>query len=299
MDRQESYNPFSERLFEYRSKEKKKLILSLSITFAVMALELIGGLLTNSIALISDAGHMFTHAFAIGISLLAILIAQKPLCHHRTFGLYRAEILGAFVNGLFLMIVAGVIVYEAIERLIRPGEILGTQMLVIAIIGLVTNLISIRILHGSHEEDLNIRSVFFHMIADAASSVGIVLAALIILFTGWHFLDSIVSLSISALIVYWAFGILKESTIILLEMAPAGLNVDIIAEDLKHRFPEIVLLRNEHLWSITADMLVFSAHIRIRTDSRSPEHCDRFVRKANAYLRKHYSVIESTIQIIA
>ncbi|MDI6885486.1 MAG: cation diffusion facilitator family transporter [archaeon] len=154
-------NPFSEHLFEYRSVEKRKLILSLSITAVVMVIEFIGGILTNSIALISDAGHMFTHSFAIGISLIAITIARKPPCHHRTFGLYRAEILAAFINGLFLLLVVAVIVYEAALRIIYPRHVLGLQMLMIALVGLSVNLISIVILRGS-EADLNVRSVFYH-----------------------------------------------------------------------------------------------------------------------------------------
>lgn len=292
-------NVFSDRLFEYRSVEKKKLVLSLSITFCVLIVELVGGLLTHSIALISDAGHMFTHCFAIGISLIAIFIARRPLCHHRTFGLFRAEILAAFVNGLFLLVVAGIIVYEAILRIIHPEDILGYQMLIIALVGLFTNVASILILHGSHKHDLNVRSVFLHMIADAASSIGIVIAAVIILYTGWNVLDPIVSLGISAVIVYWAWGILKESVIILLEMAPTGLNVDIISDDLESVFPEIKELTCTHLWAITADMLVFSAHVILKDKTTASANPYRIVRRINAYLRKEYRIIESTIQIVS
>ncbi|HDY87985.1 MAG TPA: cation transporter, partial [bacterium] len=163
-------NAFTECLFEYRSVEKKKLILSLSITFVVMLIEFVGGILTNSIALISDAGHMFTHSFTIGISLIAIFIACKPPCHHKTFGMYRAEIVAAFTNGLVLLFVVGVIIYEAVQRIIHPAEILGMQMLLIALLGLFVNVVSIFIIHGAHKRDLNVRSVFYHMIADVASS---------------------------------------------------------------------------------------------------------------------------------
>lgn len=287
-------NPFSEKLFEYRSTEKKQLQLSLIITSVVLIVELIGGLLSGSIALISDAGHMFTHSFAIGISLVAIFIARKPLCHHRTFGLFRAEILAAFVNGLFLLIVAGLIVFEAVERILYPKAIFGGQMLFIAVIGLLTNLASIWILHGSHKKDVNIRSVFLHMIADAASSVGIIIAAIIILLTGWTILDPLVSIGISTLILIWAYGILKESTVILLEMAPSGLNVHIISKDLKQTFPDIVSMDSVHLWSITSDMLVFSAHATVRSEV---ENQNEFIDKIGNYLTYKYHIIESTIQI--
>ena len=290
---------FSARLFEYRSTERKKLVLSLVITVIVMIVEVVGGLLTRSIALISDAGHMFTHAVAIGISLVAIFIARKPLCHHRTFGLFRAEILAAFVNGLFLLVVAGFIVTESVRRLLHPQEILGQQMLLVAFIGLATNLISIRILHGSHREDLNVRSVFFHMVADAASSVGLIIAAILIVFTGWNFLDPLVSLGISAAIVTWAWSILRESTAILLEMAPTGLNVDIISNDLKSTFDEIAALENVHLWAITADMLVFSAHMKVKVGSKTPDAQAQLIQRISKHLTEKYRIIESTIQIVS
>ena len=290
-------NAFTERLFDYRSVEKRKLILSLSITSVVMIVEVIGGFLTHSIALISDAGHMFTHCFALGISVAAIMIARKPLCHHRTFGLYRAEIVAAFVNGLFLLFVVAIIIYEAVLRIIHPEEVLSIHMLMIALVGLVVNLVSIGILHGSHKEDMNVRSVFYHMIADAASSVGIVVAAIVIFCTGWNIIDPLVSLGISGVIIYWAWGILKDSTIILLEMAPRGLNTDIISDDLKSHFPEIRELFNVHLWTITADMLVFSAHVLLNEAQENSADQDTLIERINRYLSEQYQVIESTIQM--
>ena len=290
-------NAFTERLFDYRSVEKRKLILSLSITSVVMIVEVIGGFLTHSIALISDAGHMFTHCFALAISLAAIMIARKPLCHHRTFGLYRAEIVAAFVNGLFLLFVVAIIIYEAVLRIIHPEEVLSLHMLLIALVGLAVNLFSIGILHGSHKEDMNVRSVFYHMVADAASSVGIVVAAIVIFYTGWNIIDPLVSLGISGVIIYWAWGILKDSTIILLEMAPRGLNTDIISDDLKSHFPEIRELFNVHLWTITADMLVFSAHVLLNEAQENSVNQDTLIERINRYLSEQYQVIESTIQM--
>ena len=289
-------NPFSEHLFEYRNVEKKKLTLSLLITVIVLFIEIFGFFITNSIALLSDAGHMFTHSFAIAISLIAIIIAKKPPCHHRTFGLYRAEILAAFINGIFLILVVVLIVWEAIQRLINPEEILGYQMLFIAFIGLIVNLISIRILHGSHKENMNVRGVFYHMISDAISSVGIIFAAIIILLTGWNILDPIISLMISGLILYWAWGILKESSRVLLETAPKGLDVDIIKNDLKKNFSEIKNLNNLHLWTIIPEMIVFSAHMSLNNDLNDVDG-EKLVSKINKYLASKYQIVESTIQI--
>jgi len=296
MTKHTTKNAFSEHLFEYRHVEQKKLILSLSITVITMILELIGGYLTNSMALLSDAGHMFTHAFALVIGLAAIIIARKPPCHHQTFGLYRAEVLAAFINGLFLIVVVGLIVYEAILRLLHPIEILGLEMLFIAFIGLAVNVTSIMILKGSHKENLNIRSVFYHMFADAISSVGIVIAALIIMFIGWTFIDPLVSIGISIVIVFWAWGVLKDSTRILLETAPKGLDVDMISADLKNNFSEIRKLHNVHLWSITPDMLVFSAHVQIDRSKIQAKQED-VISKINDYLLQKYNIIECTIQI--
>ena len=292
-------NSFTDHLFTYRSIEKKRLIFSLIITSTVMVLEIIGGILTNSIALISDAGHMFTHCFAIGISLLAIYIARNPPCHHKTFGLYRSEVLAAFINGLVLLPVVVLIIYEAILRILYPQEILGFYMLIIAVIGLSVNLTSILLLQGSKKANLNVRSVVSHMFADAVSSIGIVIVAVIIFYTGWTILDPIVSLGIAIIILYWAIGIIKESSRILLEMAPKGLNVHIISEDLQNNFKEIIDLINVHLWTITPEMLVFSAHLIVSDDINMFSNQGSLIDKINSYLSEKYHIIESTIQIIS
>jgi len=288
---------YSDHLFQFRSVERKRLILSLMITLTVMVVEIVGGFITNSIALLSDAGHMFTHAFAIGISLLANYIARKPPCHHKTFGLYRAEVLAAFINGLFLLPIVGIIIFEAILRFLNPQDIIGFYMLIVAFIGLAVNITSVIIIQSSHDTSLNVKSVFYHMIADAASSIGIVIAAFIIISTGLVILDPIVSIGISIVILYWAWGILKESTRILLEMAPKGLNIDTISEDLKKNFPEVSDLNNEHLWTIIPDMRVYSAHI-ILNDNIIDANQEEIISKINDFLLKKYKIIESTIQIM-
>jgi cobalt-zinc-cadmium efflux system protein len=297
MDETFNRDSFSDHLFAYRSVESKRLILSLIITSTVMIVEIIGGLVANSIALISDAGHMFTHCFAIGISLLAIYIARNPPCHHKTFGLYRAEVLAAFINGLFLLLVVVIIIYEAILRILNPQEILSFYMLIVAIIGLTVNISSILILQGSRKSDLNIRSVVSHMFADAISSIGIVIVAITIFYTGWTILDPLVSIAISAIILYWALGILKESTRILLEMAPKGLNVDTISKDLKYNFKEILELYNVHFWTITPKMLIFSAHMLVSEEIDKNSNQDSLLTEINNYLKDKYRITESTIQI--
>ncbi|MBY9013394.1 MAG: cation transporter [Candidatus Lokiarchaeota archaeon] len=297
MDEDQITGKSSSRLFEFRAVEKKRLVISLTITLVVMVLEILGGIFTFSIALISDASHMFTHAFAIGLSLLAIVIAKKPACHHKTFGLYRAEVLAAFINGLFLLPIIGFIVYEAIIRFLNPQEIVSFYMLIVALIGLGVNISSILILKGSRSSNIGVKSVFYHMIADAASSIGIVIVAIIISFTGWSFLDPFVSIGISAVIFYWAYGILRDSVRILLEMTPSGLNIDDISEDLKTKFSKISEILHVHLWTITPDMLVFSAHLKLRTCENLNEQ-ETLISDISEYLSTKYNILESTIQTV-
>ena len=290
-------NSFSDHFNDYRSAEKKKLILSLSITLIFMIIEIIGGLITNSIALISDAGHMFTHSFAIFIGLLAIFIARNPPCHHKTFGLYRAEVLAAFINGLFLLAVVGIMIYEAIHRILNPQEILGGFMFIIAVIGLIANISSILILRGGEENDMNVKGVFYHMIADATASIGIIIASIIISITGWNIIDPIVSICISIIILFWSVGVIKDSTRVLLEMAPKGLDIDTVKEDLMKKFPEIENLYNIHLWTITPEMLVFSCYLKPLKNPNEYQDIENLVSKINKYLFGKYKIIESTIQV--
>jgi cobalt-zinc-cadmium efflux system protein len=240
---------------------------------------------------------MFTHSFAIFIGLIAIYFARNPPCHHRTFGMYRAEVLAAFINGLFLMVIVGTIIYDAIIRILNPQEIEVFFMFIIAVIGLVVNLLSIFILRGSHRDDINVRSVFYHMIADAASSIGIVTISIIITFTNWTILDPIVSFGISIIILFWALGILKESTRILLEMAPKGLNIDDISDVLKKQFSAIKNLSNTHIWTITPNMLFFTTQIEIENSEYSTEFSEELTAKIGDFLTSKYNILESTIQI--
>jgi len=262
-----------------------------------MVVEFVAGFLTNSIALISDAGHMFTHSFAIAIALIAILIAQKPPCHHRTFGYYRAEVLAAFINGLFLILVAIVIVHESIERIRNPVDVLGLEMLMVAFIGLATNVASIFILKGFKKSDINVKSVFLHLIFDAVSSVGVVIAGVLIYFYNWTILDPIMSIVISLLILYWAYGIIRQSIRILLESAPEGMDIDQIARELKEKFPHIVDIYNIHVWTITSDIVIFSAHLKMDITCERYQEREKVISDINDYLHTKYGILESTIQI--
>ena len=282
---------------DYKSATIQRLGWSLGITLGVMVVEIFGGWLCRSIALISDAGHMLTHAVALGISIAGILIARRPACHHRSFGLWRAEVVAAFVNALFLLLVTAWIVYESIERLMNPVEIQTGPMLLVALLGLLVNIVSILLLESKRHGDMNVHSVFLHMIADAASSVAIIAAALVIRYTGWVWLDPIVSIGIAVLILLWAKNLLKESLRVLLEMAPKGQDCETIANAMRREFPVILETDREHLWTITPEIVVFTTRLTVDATRLDAGDLNAFLKSIERWLAERYSINESTLQI--
>ena len=245
-------------LFEHRHAPLHRLYISIAITLVGMLIEIVGGVLSGSMALLSDAGHMFTHVFALGISAVAVSLASRKPCHHRTFGLLRAEVLAAYTNALFLFAVTAYIVYESVVRLLNPVEILTREMLVVAAVGLVVNIASIFLLHG-HGKNISIRSAVAHMMADAVSSVAIVAGALIMGATGWKWIDPLLSIGIAGVIVAWAWRLFRDTSRILMEVAPAHVNTDDVEQFVTREFPAITGLDRVRIWSITEDVTAFSA----------------------------------------
>lgn len=286
-----------EHSHSYKHHTFRKLGFSLFITVLAMMMEIAGGWISGSIALISDAGHMLTHAFAIGISMFGIWIARKPVCCHRTYGLMRAEVLAAFVNGLFLGLVSFWIIAESVERFFYPQPIMSLQMLIIAIIGLAVNIISIWLLEGSHHHDLNVRSVFLHMIGDAVSSVAIIFAALIIKVTNWIWLDPAISVFIAVWILVWAKDLLLESARVLLEMAPKGKDSKEVADGLKRQFPMIDETHKAHFWTITEDFSIFTARLRLSNKRQSIQELSFLREEMESWLRAEYGIREITLQL--
>lgn len=283
----------------YPSKETtaRRLGWSLGITAAVMVIEFAGGWLSGSIALVSDAGHMLTHVIAIGIGLSGIVIARRPRCHHRTFGLLRAEVIAAFVNALFLLGVTVWIVRESVERILNPVPIMTIQMLAIAFLGLTVNVASLVLLESSRHGDLNVRSVFVHMASDAFSSGAIVIAAFVIRSTGWTWVDPAVSIGIALLIVVWAGDLLRESLRVLLEMAPGGRNVDDISKAMRAEFPEITGTDREHVWAITPSVIIFSAHLTVNASRVPRDRINRWIQTITEWLAENFDVAESTLEV--
>lgn len=265
------------------------------ITGSVMVIEIIGSILTGSLALGSDAGHMFTHLFALAISFVAILIACKEPCHHRTYGFYRAEILAALFNSIFLFGVTAYIFYQGIERLLNPQPVLGFEMLLVAVLGLVANGLSILILRGNVRSDLNIKGAFLHMFADTASSVVIIIGAIIVSLTNWYIVDPLLGIGISVLIFVWAWSLLRDSINVLLETAPKGMNIDEVGSELKKNIPEITQISDMHIWEITSGMYSLTAHIEV--DSANYEIIRQILHKINKILDEEYEIEHTTIQL--
>lgn len=279
----------------YRHTEKKKLLITIIITAVVMVVEIIGGILSKSLALISDAGHMFTHSFALLVSFFAIMFAVRKPTQEKSFGFYRAEILAAFFNGIALLVVTGFIVWEAVKRIIDPSEINVMEMIIISIIGLAANIASAVILSGASKKSINVRSAFIHMIGDTASSVAIVIGAVIIYFTDFYLIDPIFSILICIAILYWAFLLIRDSVRILMETTPRGIDIKKMTDDLTSQIPELKNLHDIHVWVITDDMNYITAHAVVGSDIAISQ-CNPILEKINEILIHHYNIGHSTIQ---
>jgi len=267
---------------------------ALIITGAVMLIEVVGGLLTNSLALLSDAGHMFTHIFALGMSYFAIRIAARPATSEKTFGYFRAEVLAAFVNGLFLFGVTGYIFYEAADRIVHGSEILPGYMLVVALVGLVANGASVLLLFRVSGDDRNLKSAFVHVVYDTASSVGVVGAALAIEFTGMYWLDAAVSVLIGVLILVWAARIVWDAVHVLLESTPHDVDLEQLRRVVT-ALPDVLSVHDVHVWEITTRMYVLTAHVVVGDMPMS--QTAGLVRAVNRLLREHHKIGHTTLQL--
>lgn len=282
---------------EYRSVERGKLKLTMIITGVVMIIEVAGGIYTNSLALLSDAGHMFTHFVALGIALLAIIIAGREAGRHRTFGLYRVEILAALFNSLFLFGVTVFILKEGVERLLAPEPIMGLQTFYVALAGLCVNLVSAWILYGTSRQDLNVRGAFLHMLADTFSSMAIIVGAVIIFYTGWFVVDALLSIGISCVIFVWAWGLFRDSINVLLEAAPRGMDSEEISNRLMETIKEIEGIEDIHIWEITSNMYSLSAHIRV-DGNMDLAASGELLSRINRLLDEEYDIHHTTLQLI-
>ena len=248
----------------HRPAQRRAFLICILLTVAMMIVETVGGYLFRSLMLHSDAIHMFSHAAALGVSYAAILLASRRTSENYSFGLFRIEILGAFINGVLLVFFTVWIVYEAIHHIAHPEHIRVKEMFIVAVLGLFVNLGTAVILYRSGVEDLNTKSAFLHMLGDTLSSIGIVVGAGIVWLTGWTIIDPLLSILIALVIGRWAHSLLRDSIRILMERKPDGIDLDEVKESMRARSPEEVKVEDLHVWEITSQYVCLSARLEVK-----------------------------------
>jgi cobalt-zinc-cadmium efflux system protein len=265
------------------------------IIFGFMLVEVAGGIIAGSLALLADAGHMVSDAAALGMSWAALRIGNRPADHARSYGYKRLEVLAAFVNGCMLFVIAGWIVFEAIRRIAAPIEVLGGPMLAVAVAGLLANVVAFVILNGGSRENLNMRSAWLHVFGDILGFVVAIAAAVIILWTGWSPIDPLLSVVVALLILRSAFGIVTASAHILLEGTPAGVDLRALRDDLAASVPAVAEVHHVHAWSLTAEQPLVTLHV-VCAPGADPAS---IVPAINKRLKDRFGITHSTIQIDA
>lgn len=265
------------------------------LTAAFFLVELAAGLVTGSLALLSDAGHMLTDVLAVGMALAAITAAARARTRphvQRSFGLYRLEILAALANAVLLLGIAGYVLVEAIGRISAPPEIQGVPMLVVGVAGLAVTLTAFALLRRGAQESLNVRAVLLEVGFDALSSAGVVVAALVLLITGWPYADPLIAAGIGVAIVPRALGLGRQALRVLLQAAPAHVPVEQVRADLAG-LAHVLDVHDVHAWTLTSGMDVVSAHLRID----AAEHLGTVLSRARSTLRDRYGVKHATLQV--
>ncbi|MDT0404562.1 MULTISPECIES: cation diffusion facilitator family transporter [Streptomyces] len=273
-----------------------RLRVALAITLAVMVVEIVGGIMADSLALVADAAHMATDALGLGMALVAIHVANRPPSERRTFGLARAEILAALANCLLLLGVGGYVLYEAVERFVTPAGTEGGLTMVFGAIGLVANMVSLTLLMRGQKESLNVRGAFLEVAADALGSLAVILAALVIVTTGWTAADPVASLVIAVMIVPRTWKLLRETLDVLLEAAPKGVDMgQVRAHILATEGVEDV--HDLHAWTITSGMPVLSAHVVVSSDVLNAIGHEKMLHELQNCLGAHFDVEHCTFQL--
>ena len=242
-----------------RHVEIRRLKFALALSCVYFFAELIGGFLTNSLALLSDAGHMLSDIGALALSLFAFRIAKRPATVSSTFGYHRVEILAALFNGLTLWLIVGVIFAAAYNRFLDPPAVESYGMMVVASVGLLVNIVAGAILYGSHHHNLNLRGAFLHIVSDALGSVGAIAAGLIMLFTGWYVADPVISILIGLLILHASWNLVKESLSVLMQSVPKGIRLEEVQKCLEE-VEGVSKVHDLHVWAVTSDIFTLSAH---------------------------------------
>ena len=278
----------------HHNSNMRRVTIALVLTGTCMVVEVVGGILSGSLALLADAGHMLTDTMALALAAAAFQVSKRPADSTLTYGYQRFQILAAFVNGLSLLFIVGWILYEAVSRFIAPQDVMGETMLVVAIAGLVVNIISFAVLHGGDKDNLNIRGAALHVAGDLLGSVAAIVAAVVIIYTGWMQIDPILSIAVAILILKSAWALVKRSAHVLLEGAPEWLDIDVMREHLIEKIPEVASIHHVHVWGMTPQDLMLTMHLCV---SAQPENPTDIIRRVKLQLREEYGIGHSTIEI--
>ncbi|MBC9943513.1 cation transporter [Leucobacter sp. cx-328] len=277
-------------------KHRKRLIIVLAITLVVFVAQVVGALISNSLALLADAGHMLTDATGVLIALIASLIAALPATSKRTFGLLRVEILAALINGIVLGVIAVVIFVQAIARIGDAPEVHAGPMLIAAILGAVANLVSLLVLQAGQKESLNVRGAYLEVLGDLLGSIAVIIAGLVILFTGWTPIDWIASIAIALMILPRAYSLLKDVVRVLLEATPKGLSVEEVRAHME-AVPGVAMVHDVHAWTITSGVPAFSAHVTVEDGAWNERGYHAVLDELKACLITHFDLHHSTLQL--
>ena len=273
--------------------QSRPLAIALGITFTFLIVEVIGGIITNSLALLADAGHMLTDAAALLFALLAVHFSRRPPSSRRTFGWLRLTTLAAFVNAIALVVITLFIVIEAIKRFYAPQPVGGGIMMGVAVAGLLANILAFWLLQrGNEAQNLNVRAAALHVMGDLLGSVGAIIAALVILFTGWTPIDPILSVLVSCLVLRSAWKLLKESVNELLEGAPLSIDVDALTRHLRRAIPEVRDVHHVHLW-LVGEKSLMTLHVQVIP----PHDHDALLDRIQHFLAHHYQIEHATVQM--
>ncbi len=293
MTASEPYPPHSHGNNHSWEMNRRALWTAIGITAVVMVVEIIGGYLANSLALLSDAGHMLTDVMALLLSLIAIQLAVRPPSMTKTFGLYRMEILAALLNGTTLILIAVFILYEAYHRFQESVVVESRTMLLVAALGLAANGLAAWVMGRTSKENLNIRGAYLHILGDALSSLGVIGGGTLIYFTGWFIVDPIISVGICLVILRGAFMLVKDSVNILLEAVPKDVDLEVVQRVLKE-IPGVKDLHHVHLWTITSGIHALSAHVLVGDIQMS--RTGEILQEINSRLREKFRIPHTTIQ---
>lgn len=272
---------------------QRRVFLAMLLTGVFMVAEVAGGLISGSLALLADAGHMLTDTASLLLAWIAFKLGQKPADKERSYGYQRFQVLAAFVNGATLIAIVAWIGYEAVRRLVEPQPVMGTTMLVVAVLGLIVNLVAFRLLHGGDQENLNLRGAALHVLGDLLGSVAAIVAAGVILWTGWTPIDPILSLLVAALVLRSAWMLVKQSSHILLEGTPDHIDVDEIKRELCRAVPNVTDVHHVHAWSLTAERPLVTLHATVEPNADA----HTVLHQIKRHLARRFDVDHSTIQI--